>query len=131
MLLHIVGFILWVGTLMAVSWLMTYRQTQEAAARGPLAMAARRLGALADAGATLAMIGGLTMLIGQRATLMKQGYIHLKLTLVVAMIVMHGLVRAKSKRATAESVFPGFLFPAIGLLGVAIVYVMIFHPLAK
>lgn len=132
MLLHIVGFILWVGTLLAVSWLMLYRQSQEAAVRPSFAMAARRLAVVADVGATLALIGGLVMLIGQRATLLKQGYMHIKLTLVVVMIVLHAVVRIKTKRGTqTDAVFPPALFMGVGLVGVAIVYTMIFTPMAK
>lgn len=114
--LHILGFILWMGGLIAVSRLLTMEGA---------AAVARRLAMLPDLGAVFALAGGGYMLLDRHEWLLKQPYMHIKLTLVVVVLGLHGFTRVKAKRlAEGGGRFPAFVFPLLLAVAATMVVIM-------
>ena len=72
-------------------------------------------------GATLAIAGGLVMLVAN-PFLLRQPWMHIKLTLAVVVLGLHGLTRVKAKKlSVGEGTFPAWVLGVLGFLLVAIV----------
>lgn len=92
---HILGFVLWIGGLCGLTLLLSSTPGQVALARG-----GKRIAMVADLGATLAIAAGVVMIAGIKPSPMTQGWMHIKLALVVVgMLGIHGFARVKLKRA--------------------------------
>lgn len=127
--LHLIGVFLWVGGMFEVARLLRFRDVEsDATFRGKLAQKARRVAILPDVGMTLALVGGVYMLLAHDRLLLKQPYMHVKLTLAAAAIGLQVFWRVKAKRAAtgAGGEFPRALFPVLGLVVVAILAVVVF-----
>lgn len=126
--LHVVGFVFWVGPLVAAARLLLLSAHEaEASAAARIGTLARKIAMVADIGAMLALIGGLTILIDQRVVLLKQPFMHVKLTLVVVLLGLHGLVRVKTKRAAqGPTSFSPAILAALALCVIGIVFAIIF-----
>lgn len=97
---HFVGFFLWVGAMIALALTLRAKGAAEASARGAFAGMERVLARAMELGALVAIACGVLMIVKSPAVVspMKQPYLHIKLTLVVGIIAMHGLVRASMAR---------------------------------
>ncbi|MBI4510891.1 MAG: CopD family protein [Deltaproteobacteria bacterium] len=116
--LHLFGVLLWVSGLFAVAAILAFRtREQDKGVQAKLGLLARRLALFGDAGSTLAILFGLNLLLTSRVLSMP--WMHLKLTLVVALIGMHGWLRVKTKRA-AQGVAVSLGIPAMAGLALAI-----------
>jgi putative membrane protein len=98
--LHVVGIVLWIAGIWAGIWLLRAHASVDAVSRPALVGAERKVGASMDAGATLAIVGGLLLAFGGPINAFKTGgWIHLKLTLVVlGVFSVHGLVRGRMRK---------------------------------
>jgi protoporphyrinogen IX oxidase len=89
------------GSLLVITSLLTLVPDEIGAARERMIVAARRLFRLsANIGAIVAVIFGI-FLIALEPTVMKMGWMHAKLTLVVVLLVVH--VRLARRMAAIES----------------------------
>ncbi|HET6611579.1 MAG TPA: hypothetical protein VFG83_06310 [Kofleriaceae bacterium] len=105
---HILGFVLWIGGLCGLTLLLSSTPGQVALARG-----GKRIAMVADLGATLAIAAGVVMIAGIKPSPMTQGWMHIKLAVVVGLIAVHGFARVKLKRAqSAEGATVSPLWPA-------------------
>jgi uncharacterized membrane protein len=132
--LHLAGVVFWVSGLLACALLVPAAGQAVDAARAPLVSSARRLALLMDIGATVAIAAGLTLALGVAPALMRQPWMHIKLTLVVLGVLgLHGLIRARLGRLRrgATAGLPGFAASLAGALVVAIIVIAIVRPLAR
>jgi uncharacterized membrane protein len=114
-LLHFAGLSLWIGGMIAMAMLIMAGTRNKAA------------GILADAGALVVIATGVFNAI-QRG-LFKVPWMHVKLTLVVVLIVVHALLRVRMRKGR-----PGTgsgLLAAVVLLAVAIQYCVVFQPFTR
>jgi uncharacterized membrane protein len=128
---HILGALLWFGGLFAAGSLLRFRDGEtDAGVKQRLGVRSRKAGVLADVGATLSIGAGVYQAVTRG--LFVQPWLHIKLTLVVVVLVVHTLIRIKARRASeGEGKF------GTGLLGIAtiavmgILYLVVFQPLHK
>jgi len=97
--LHVTGVVLWVcGLLGATVALVQHTQETSVDARASLAQLERRfLRGVADPGAALAILTGITLLTLNPYYLRAQ-WLQWKLSFVVLLIVLHGLIRVRAKQ---------------------------------
>lgn len=122
---HVIGFVLWMGGLWAGIWLLKAHAQVDAASRPALVGAERKVGASMDAGATFALLGGLVMAFGGPINAFKTGgWLHVKLTLVVlGVFSVHGLVRGRMRKFRNGDLtpLPGWVVPVLLVAMVAII----------
>jgi putative membrane protein len=130
LVLHLVGFVTWVGGLYGIGWLLVARDAEKSDAfRTRLGELARSGGRIADIGAVLSIVGGVWLLSFAPAVYMRQPWMHTKLTLVVLLIGLHGFFRVKARRAAGgEGEFKRALLTVLSLLAVLIVALVVFKP---
>ena len=124
--LHVFGVVLWIGGLLSISLLLgAIANESDAGARARLAAFTRKRAMLADIGATIAILFGLHWLF--KFKLYAMPYMHIKLTLVVFLIGLHGFLRVKTKRAAegTGTPVPAFARPALLALALGIIVVVI------
>jgi protoporphyrinogen IX oxidase len=100
---HIFGITLWVGGLLVTSMALV-RHTQETAAEARQALARLErifLRGLADVGALLALVAGITLVAHNPSYYMHARWLHIKLSFVIMLIVLHGAIAVGSKRYAA------------------------------
>jgi hypothetical protein len=106
---HMGGWMLWVAGLIGMAVAL------QAGSRSKVA------GRLADAGATLALATGIYTAVTQG--MFKQGWLHVKLLLVVVLIVLHGILRARTGRnvtAGAGGLLTGTVIVAVLVVAAAV-----------
>ena len=99
LVVHVLGLVFWVGGLLVTSMALT-RHAQEASAdaRGALARLERiYLRGLADPGALLTILAGISLILTNRSYYLHAPWLHIKLTFVVLLIGLHGWVAARTK----------------------------------
>lgn len=111
---HFAGFGLWLAGLLGMGFLL------QAGARHRLAPI------LADLGATLTIVAGIWNAI--QRNLFVQPWLHIKLTVVVVLVVVHVFLRRGLKQPDRKGT--ALLLPVI-LLAVAILYVAVLKPLQR
>ncbi len=126
--LHVFGAFLWFSGLMTGLHLL--REAGKAPAVSPEEFARREgaVGRFMDAGATLAIVAGLALLVQELDILKGAGFMHAKLALVLALIGLHGFVRASLKRYRTGrgSAPPAFVLPALlGATGLILVLILV------
>jgi len=125
--LHVVGALMWIGSLFAVmSFLEAFAGEPDAAARGRLLKYVRQAAIVPDIGATIALVFGLHWLF--RFKLYEAHYMHAKLALVAVVLGLHVMLRLKVKKAKNGEPFsppPLALKPVLTLLATAIVIFVI------
>ncbi len=115
---HVVGFVLWIGGLVAVLQLLRVHGAVEGAARDVLARHERKMAVLMDAGATLTLVCGFVTALGGTTNYFKTGaWLHIKVTLVAIVIVgVHGWSRAtvrKFRKGDVRPVSPGLTWAVL------------------
>jgi len=134
MVAHIFGFTIWIGAMLALANTLGTHVTSDAAAGGALVDVERKLAITMDVGACIAIVFGMIMLFGiEPSPLHQGGWMHMKLTAVLAVLGLHGFLRVKVKKfkkGETPSV-PTWIVPAIALLLLAIVIFVIVKPTAK
>ncbi|HEY4056950.1 MAG TPA: CopD family protein [Kofleriaceae bacterium] len=133
---HIIGILLWVGSLFTVYWLLRFHTQAPKDASDKLTLMERSMALVMDLGATLAIGTGLGMAFstgGTRGThpttnlfaAPGAAWFHIKLTLVVVCILsVHGMLRgrvAKFSRGETPTV-PQWMWSLmlVGIVGIAI-----------
>ena len=132
--IHILGFLLWVGSMFALSVALRYHE-RAGADRSAIVGLERAIGRAMELGALLAIAAGVYMILTKVGPVspMKQPYLHIKLTLVVVLIGMHGVVRAKLARlGRGQGSAPGaWLGSAILVLAVAAIWLAVVKPMLR
>ena len=86
---HVFGVIFWVGSLLLISSLMRLAPDEVGAAREALIVAARRLFRLsANIGAVVTIVFGILLIVTEPSVL-KHGWLHIKLLFVAGMLACH------------------------------------------
>ena len=127
LVLHIFGFTLWIsGLLMASFVLLRHVGEKVPEARATLARIEKfALRGLADPGATLAILGGILLILSNRQYYLHALSLHIKLAFVLLLIVLHVIVGTRSKayaagRISLDGGYVRFLAIAIVLLFISI-----------
>jgi putative membrane protein len=127
---HVFGIVLWIGGLLMTTLLLT-RHTQETApeARAALSRLERKsMRAMADPGALLTILAGITMIFTNSGYYLHANWLHIKLLFVVAMIILHGYIGVEMKgvqkgTGALTSGKAWFLFTAVLIIFLAILIV--------
>jgi protoporphyrinogen IX oxidase len=96
---HVFGIMLWVSGLL-VTTIALSRHIQETTAEGREAMARMErvfLRGLADPGALLTLLAGITLISNNPAYYLHARWLHIKLLFVLMMIVLHGAIAVGTK----------------------------------
>jgi len=99
LVVHILGLVFWVSGLLVTSMALT-RHTQEASADARQALARLEriyLRGLADPGALLTILAGASLLMTNASYYLHAPWLHIKLTFVLLLIVLHGIVAVRTK----------------------------------
>jgi putative membrane protein len=100
LVVHVFGLVFWVSGLLVTSMTLT-RHTQESSpeARQALARLERIfLRGLADPGALLTILAGIGLIMTNSSYYLRAPWLHIKLTFVVLLIALHGVVAVRTKR---------------------------------
>jgi protoporphyrinogen IX oxidase len=100
LVVHLFGVVLWVSGLLVTSMSLT-RHTQEASSEARQALARLErifLRGLADPGALLAILGGISLISTNSSYYLHAPWLHIKLTFVLLLIGLHGMVAVRTKR---------------------------------
>jgi uncharacterized membrane protein len=103
LVVHVLGITLWVSGLLVTSMALV-RHTQETApeARQALARLERIfLRGLADVGALLALVAGITLVAHNASYYLHARWLHIKFAFVLMLILLHGGIAVGSKRFAA------------------------------
>jgi len=96
---HIFGLVLWVSGLLVTTVTLS-RHTQEASAEARQALARLErtfLRGMADPGALLTLLAGITLVASNPSYYLRARWLHIKLSFVVILIVLHGFIAVRSK----------------------------------
>lgn len=124
---------MWIGSLLVISSLMALVPDQVGAAREATVLAGRRLfNVSANAGAIVAILFGIFAMI-ENPSVMRHGWMHVKLALVVVMLFFHALLY---RRIAALADDPGratrgqfsMIHGVVSLLLLAILVLVIVRP---
>ena len=99
LVVHVMGLVFWVSGLLVTSMALT-RHTQEAAAEARDALARLEriyLRGLADPGALLTLLAGAGLIMTNSHYYLHAPWLHIKLTFVLLLIGLHGLVAMRTK----------------------------------
>ncbi len=128
--LHVIGFTFWVGGLFVVS-LVLRSAGEDAAFRRRIGALVRRVAIATDAAAGLALAAGISLLV-LRSWDLREPWMHIKLTFVVGLLAVHGIVRVRAKKLAGGGPAPSANAAiAIAALAAAIIVVIVFKPLAR
>lgn len=130
--IHVIGFVMWVGALVGLSTLLSAHRRLAESTVDELVGLERKIALEMDIGALIAITCGVAMILKGKnmgdAWVMKQGWMHVKLTMVIALLASHVIVRvkvAKARRGDRSGLSPivpvvvGALFVGIVIMGVA------------
>ena len=134
-LLHLIGLVLWVGGLLAVTHvLILHSQETSPYARAALAqLETRLLSRLAHPGAALMLIAGPWLVLTNTAYYLHAGWFHAKLILVVVLAGLDWLACRRTRGlVTEQATIPRhqglFLHIAIGSVFVALLVLVLLKP---
>jgi putative membrane protein len=124
---HVCGFVLWVSGLLATTVVLS-RHAQETAPDAASALARVErffLRALADPGSLITILAGIALILTATVSYMREGWLHMKLTLVAGLIVMHVLIALKAKAmATGRAAAQGGQ-ARLMMIGVLVIFLLI------
>src|SRR5687767_10106706 len=102
---HLIGDFIWVGAMFAVYWLMRFHTHAPKDAHEKLILMERSMAMMMDIASALAIGTGVALIIYRPAPYSSifaephAGWFHIKLLIVVVgMLAMHGMLRAKVKK---------------------------------
>jgi protoporphyrinogen IX oxidase len=132
--LHVLGALMWIGSLFALTaFLEAHAEEPDAGAKSRLLKHVRAAAIVPDIGATIALVFGAHWLF--KFKLYQMPYMHIKLTLVVVVIGLHGYLKSKVKKAKKGETFkapPVFIKPMLSLIALGIIlFVISKWPLAS
>jgi protoporphyrinogen IX oxidase len=121
---HVFGFVFWVGSMTWLMYLLRVHARAKDESRGTLTEVEKLTSVVMDAGATLAIVTGLLMAFGSTYKWFStpgSGWLHSKLTIVVALIVIHVVLRIKVRKFAQGTInpLPGFMFAVLAVLAFA------------
>jgi putative membrane protein len=100
---HVIGLVFWIGGLLVVVSL--FRQLPEEAlpeAQVALSQAGTKmLNAMATPGAIITIITGIILIEVVGPPVLQQAWLHAKLSLVLGLLVLHGIVYLRARRVSA------------------------------
>ena len=100
LVVHIFGIVFWVSGLLVTSMALT-RHTQETSADARQALARLEriyLRGLADIGALLAILAGISLIMTKPSYYLHAPRLHIKFVFVLLLIILHGIVGVRTKR---------------------------------
>jgi putative membrane protein len=100
LVVHIFGIVFWVSGLLVTSMALT-RHTQETSPEAKQALARLErifLRGLADPGALLVILAGISLIMTKPSYYLHAPWLHIKLTFVLLLIGLHGIVAVRAKR---------------------------------
>lgn len=100
LVVHIFGIVFWVSGLLVTSMALT-RHTQETSPEAKQALARLErifLRGLADPGALLVLLAGISLIMTKPSYYLHAPWLHIKLTFVLLLIGLHGIVAVRAKR---------------------------------
>jgi protoporphyrinogen IX oxidase len=106
LVVHIFGLVLWVSGLLVTSMALT-RHTQETSAEARQALARLEriyLRGLADIGALLTILAGASLISTKPSYYLHAPWLHIKLTFVLLLIALHGIVAVRTTRFAAGKI---------------------------
>jgi len=106
LVLHIFGFTLWISGLLMASFILLRHVGEKAPeTRASLARIEKlALRGLADPGATLAILGGILLILTNRPYYLHAVWLHIKLVFVLLLIALHIIIGTRSKAYAAGRV---------------------------
>ena len=130
--LHVLGVILWMGALFVVSRLLAEHATHPASGEALTGLEERLFGSIVHGGAALVIATGVLLVLNDPGYL-RQGWLHAKLLLVLALVVLDVRLyrRMQALHAMPSSVSRAEMFRLHGFLGlllIAIVFLAVVHP---
>jgi protoporphyrinogen IX oxidase len=132
---HQFGFVLWVGSMFTLTLVLSAHARATGPARDAFAAAERSIGRAMEVGALLAIACGVIMIVRPVAgvSAIKQGWMHIKLTLAVLLIATHGLVRARMARLGRGEggALPGWVSGAILVIALAMMGLAVVKPMLR
>jgi uncharacterized membrane protein len=133
--IHQLGFVLWVGSMFALTLLLSAHARAAGPARDALVAAERSVGRAMEVGSLLAIACGVLMIVGSQAAVnpIRQPYVHIKLTLAVVLIALHGLVRSRMARLGRGQggALPGWVSGAILIIAAAMIWLAVVKPMLR
>lgn len=105
-LVHFVGFIIWVGSMIGLVQMLREPAGASDDARRVLVSLTRRAGRAMDIGAALAIAAGVILLVKSPAHPAQQPYFHVKLALAAGLVGVHGLVRVRAGKLAKGDLRP-------------------------
>jgi uncharacterized membrane protein len=112
---HFLGFSAWLGGLLAAGLLLRAGASAKLAAM------------IADNGATLVILSGIYTAV--KGAAFSHPWLHIKLTLVAALLGVHVAMRLKVKRADGRSA--GSMVLVVGVLAALILFTVVFRPFSN
>jgi uncharacterized membrane protein len=132
---HQFGFLLWVGSMFALTLVMSAHARAAASARDPFVAAEGAIGRAMELGALFTILAGVAMIVWTPAVIspLRQPYVHIKLTLAVVLIATHGLVRARMARLGRGQggALPGWVSGAILLIAASMIWLAVVKPMLR
>lgn len=96
---HVISVILWIGGLFATYWMLRLHAHAPKDVHEKLTLMERSIALSTDIAATGAIGCGIAMLVLSPSLPLKQGWMHLKLAVVViGLLPVHGMLRGKIKK---------------------------------
>src|SRR5438067_661310 len=130
--IHVVGFVFWIAGLFAIAVALVERDAQpDDGTKTRFGAFARKLGLTADLGATVAIAGGIWLILIAPSYYLHQPWMHIKLTIVVVgLLGLHGFLRARAKRAAQAQAgaFPKAVMALTALVTIAIIALAVLKP---
>jgi putative membrane protein len=127
LVLHIFGLVLWVSGLLTTTLALS-RQVRETSADARAALARLErifLRGLADPGAALTILAGIGLIAGNPSYYLHARWLHIKLTFVVMLIVLHGIVAILSKRFATGRMNLSPAQVRLLLVGIVVIFLLI------
>ena len=99
LVVHMCGIVLWVGGLLMTTVLLSQhaRETSPEARSALTRLEKKAMRAMADPGALLTILAGIALILTNRSYYLYATWLHLKLTLVVVLIILHAFIGIEMK----------------------------------
>lgn len=127
LVVHIFGIVLWIGGLLTTTVLLSQhaRETSPEARAALTRLEKKAMRAMADPGALLAILAGITLIFTNPSYYVQATWLHFKLTLVVVMIILHAFIgiEMKGQQKGTRAMTPGKAWFLFG--GVLLVFLLI------